>query len=397
MVLPFVRDLFADVEKLPAFLRVTSHLRANAGRICVSGINSPAKALLIAKLQKALDRPLVVLVRNNEAADEFVPVIQAVCELIGGAPQENVVSLPARDVLPFQNLSPHPEIQEQRAIALWKAATGAASIVVVPVAASALRLRPAEFYADLARIIRRGETIETGSLIEHLNSVGYNSTDVVEMPGEYALRGGILDVYSPEADRPLRIELFGDEIESIRKFDPGTQRSSSPADEAVLLPLSETPVSEELLGAIHARLSGKRLSGSEEIIEQAVRSGGVTVFPGWEFYASVVGAAGTIFDLLPNASVIADEPELLKSEFDSAWTRIEESHERSGVGNLVRPDELYVPPDQWWPKSQSLAGADFEHLGVTRSHESETVEFHSQPSPRFHGSIPHMLDEVKKQ
>src|SRR6266568_2213176 len=354
MVLPFVRDLFADVEKLPAFLRVTSHLRANAGRSRVSGINSPAKALLIAKLQKALDRPLVVLVRNNEAADEFVPVIQAFCELIGGASQESIVSLPARDVLPFQNLSPHPEIQEQRAIALWKGATGAASIIVVPVAASALRLRPAEFYADLARIVRRGETIETGSLLEHLNSVGYNSTDVVEMPGEYALRGGILDVYSPEADRPVRVEFFGDEVESIRKFDPATQRSSNPVDEAILLPLTETPVSDDLLGAIHARLSGKRITGAEEIVEQAVRSGGVTVFPGWEFYAPVAGADRTIFDLLPRALVITDEPEILNSELDQFWDRVEEAHERSEIGNLVRTTDLYVAPDEWKQKLLSV-------------------------------------------
>jgi len=397
MVLPFVRDLFADAEKLPVFTRVASHLRANAGRIRVTGLNLSAKSLLVPELQKAAARPLIVVVRNNEAADELLPVVQAFAELVGGAAPEEIVSLPTRDVLPFQNLSPHPEIQEQRAISLWKIASGAASIVIVPVLAAATRLRSADFYSDLARTIRRGETLDTTALVQHLNSVGYNSTDVVEMPGEYALRGGILDVYSPEADRPLRIELFGDEIESIRKFDPGTQRSSSPADEAVLLPLSETPVSEELLGTIHARLSGKRLSGSEEIIEQAVRSGGVTVFPGWEFYASVVGAAGTIFDLMPNAAVVADEPDLLKGEFDSAWQKIEDTHERSGVGNLVRPEELYVPPGQWWPKLEAIPGADLEHLGVTRSEEIETVEFHSQPSPRFHGSIPNMLEEVKKQ
>src|SRR6266702_7868079 len=248
MVLPFVRDLFADVEKLPAFSRVTSHLRANTGRIRVSGLNPSAKALLISELQKAAARPLIVIVRNNETADEFVPVIQAYCELVGGAPPESVVALPTRDVLPFQNLSPHPEIQEQRAIALWRIATGAASIVVVPVAASALRLGAVEYYSGLARTVRRGESFDTSDLLEHLNSVGYNSTDVVEMPGEYALRGGILFVYSPEADRPVRIEFFGDEMESIRKFDPTTQRSSSPADEAILLPLSETPVSEDLLG-----------------------------------------------------------------------------------------------------------------------------------------------------
>jgi transcription-repair coupling factor (superfamily II helicase) len=397
MVLPFVRDLFADAERLPAFTRVASHLRANAGRISLSGLNASAKALLIPELQKSAARPLVFLVKNNEAAEDLLPVVQAFAEMTGGASADSIVSLPTRDVLPFQNLSPHPEIQEQRAIALWKIATGAASIVIVPVLAAATRLRSAEFYSNLARIVRRGEPLDTSALVQHLNSVGYHSTDVVEMPGEYAQRGGILDVYSPEADRPLRIELFGDDVESIRKFDPGTQRSSSPVDEAVLLPLSETPVSDELLGAIHARLSGKRLGGSEEVIEQAVRSVGVTVFPGWEFYAPVASTAGTIFDLLPNASTIIDEPELLRNEFDSAWTRIEEAHERSGVGNLVRPEELYVPPDEWWPRLQSVPGADFEHLGVSRSGQGERVEFHSQPSPRFHGSIPNLLEEVKKQ
>jgi transcription-repair coupling factor (superfamily II helicase) len=337
-----------------------------------------------------------VVTRNNEAAEEMLPVIQAYSELIGGPPADAIVSLLARDVLPFQNLSPHPEIQEQRAIALWKIATGAASIVIAPVGATALRLNAAEYYADLARTLRRGETFDLGKLLEHLNSVGYNSTDVVEMPGEYAVRGGILDVYSPDADRPVRVEFFGDEVESIRKFDPGTQRSAAPADEAVLLPLSETPVTEQLLGAIHARLSGKRVSGSEEIIEQAIRAGGVNVFPGWEFYAPVAGSSGTIFDLLPSAAVIADEPELLSSELEQFWERVTEAHERSGIGNLVRPADLYVSAEEWPKKLQSLPGVDLEHLGVSRGDNLETIEFHSQPSPRFHGSIPIMLEDVKK-
>jgi transcription-repair coupling factor (superfamily II helicase) len=395
MVLPFVRDLFADVEKLPVFTRVVSHLRANTGRISVSGLTFSAKALLVSELQKASGKPLIVVVRNNETADEFLPVIQAYCELIGGPSAESVVSLPARDVLPFQSLSPHPEIQEQRAIALWKIASGEAEIVIVPAVGSALRLKSAEYYANLARTLRRGESFDTDSLLQHLNSVGYNSTDIVEMPGEYALRGGILDIYSPEADRPVRIEFFGDEVESIRKFDPASQRSSSPADETVLLPLSETPVNEHLLGAIHTRLSGKRLSGSEEIMEQAVRAAGVTVFPGWEFYAAVVGTAGTLFELMPSAAVLADEPEILKSEYDNYWERLEDAHERSEIGNLVRSEELYMPPDEWRSKLQSVTGADIEHLGVTRP-DTESVEFHAQPSPRFHGSIPTMLEEAKK-
>ncbi len=169
--------------------------------------------------------------------------------------------------------------------------------------------RPGEYYADLARTLRRGESFDIDNLLGHLNTVGYATADVVEMPGQYALRGGILDVYSPEAERPVRIEFFGDEVDSIRRFDPESQRSSNPIDEALLLPLTETPVSDQLLGAIHTRLSGKRITGNEEIVEAAVRSGGVTVFPGWEFYAPVAGADRTVFDLLPHAAVLLDEPE----------------------------------------------------------------------------------------
>src|SRR3954454_9827378 len=169
MVLPFVRDFFADVEKLPSFSRVVSHLRANTGRIRVSGLNPSAKTLVVAELQKAVQRPLVFVVRNNEELEETLPVLQAFCELTGGAASDSIVALPNRDVLPFQNLSTHPEIQEQRAIALWKIATGEASIVLVPIMAAASMLRPAEFYSGLARTIRRAESVDTANLTAHLN------------------------------------------------------------------------------------------------------------------------------------------------------------------------------------------------------------------------------------
>src|SRR6202522_696228 len=401
MLLPFVRELFAEVEQLPAFTRASSHLRESAGRIRVTGLSSPAKALITVLLRRTIERPFVLVVADNRAAEELLPVLSAFCELTGATDPDSVVSLPARDVLPFQNLSPHPEIQEERATALWKIATGRAAIVVTPVTATTNLLHAPEYYADLARTIRRGESFDLEKLLEHLNTVGYSSTDVVEMPGQYAARGGILDVYSPEADRPVRIEFFGDEIESMRKFDPASQRSSNPVDEALLLPLTETPISEHLLGAIHTRLSGQRISGSEEIVEAAVRAGGLNVFPGWEFYTPVAGADHTIFDLIPRASVLLDETDQLEQEFDRFWTRVAEVHERSGVGNLVRPEDLYIAPDAWWEKTAALPGADIEHLGITRSlslneNDPSEISFLSQPSPRFHGAVPAMLAEVQK-
>ena len=395
MLLPFVRELFAEVELLPGFTRASSHLRESAGRISVTGLSPAAKALIIVLLRRAVERPFVLVVADNRAAEELLPVLRAFCELTGAADPDSVVSLPARDVLPFQNLSPHPEIQEERATTLWKIATGRAAIVVAPVSSTTILLRSPEYYADLARVLRRGETFDLEKLLEHLNTVGYSSTDVVEMAGQYAARGGILDVYSPENDRPVRVEFFGDEIESMRKFDPASQRSSNPVDEVLLLPLTETPVTTELLGAINARLSGKRISGSAEVVEQAMRDSGAGVFPGWEFYAPVAGADRTVFGLLPEARVILDEPEALGLELEKIWARIEEAHERSGVGNLVRPADLYLTPENWREKTSTLPGADFEYLSLAREGKTEAA-FLSQPVTRFHGAVPAMIEEVQK-
>jgi transcription-repair coupling factor (superfamily II helicase) len=399
MLLPFVRELFAEVEQLPSFIRAASHLRESAGRISVTGLSSTAKALIIVLLRRTVERPFLLVVSDNRAAEELEPVLRAFCELTGAADPDSVVTLPARDVLPFQNLSPHPEIQEERATALWKIATGRAAIVITPVTATTILLRSPDYYADLARVLRRGESFDLEKLLQHLNTVGYSATDVVEMPGQYAARGGILDVYSPEADRPVRIEFFGDEIESMRKFDPASQRSSNPVDEALLLPLTETPVTEELLGSINARLSGKRITGSAEVVEQAMRDTGAGVFPGWEFYAPVAGADRSIFELLPDARVILDEPEALSLELDKVWARIEEAHERSGVGNLVRPVDLYLTPEGWRQKTAALSGTDFEYLSLTRDGARDStseVAFVSQPATRFHGAVPSMIEEVQK-
>jgi transcription-repair coupling factor (superfamily II helicase) len=404
------------VEKTEALARAAADLKmgseAGGGRMRVSGLTPTAKSLYAAMLARLASRPLAVLVRDNRAAEEMLPVVAAFCDLTGGPAPGSVVKLPAFDVLPFENLSPHPEIQEERATALWKIATGAASIVIMPVCAALMRMREASFYAELARVVRRGETIDVDRLVEHLNTVGYAAVDVVEMPGQFALRGGILDVYSPGMDRPVRSEFFGDEVESIRKFDPASQRSSNPVEEVVLLPLAETPVTDEILGAIHARLSGSRISGAEAAVAESVVASGASVFPGWEFYAAIAvapphpskpgkGGAPTesVFDLLPKAAVLVDEPEDVRHEMERWWERVGEAHERAGIGRLVRPEDLYFPPEECEGLLESRPGGCLEHLGIESGGESAHIlhmSFESQSTTRFHGSMPAMVEEVQR-
>ena len=396
MILPFVREIFADVEKSPAFLRAIGRVKAGAGRTRVSGLTPTGRALFYSLLHRATTRPLVVIVSDNRAVDELLPVVRSLAELTGMVSPESVIGLPAYDVLPFDNQSPHPEIQEERATALWKVATGAANVVITPFSAASMRYREASFYADLARIVRRGEITDPERLVEQLRLTGYSQVDVVEMPGEFAHRGGLLDAYPPESERPVRIELFGDEVESIRKFDPATQRSAAATEEVVLLPLTETPVDENTLAAINARLSGHRLKGNDDFIEDAVRSTGMSVFPGWELYAPVAGANRSFFDLFAGATVVLDEPDVLTEAHNIWWTKLSEAHERSLIGNLVRPEDLYLDPEGWHEALRQLPTIAIEQLGIEDSTDEEHIILQTQPTTRFHGSVAAMTEEVAK-
>src|ERR1700681_2606403 len=144
MILRFVRELLADAEATSSFQRAAPRLKGGAGRIRVSGLTPTARALHYALLHRSSARPLLVVVSDNHTAEELLPLLQSLCEITGVATADSVAYLPARDVLPFENLSPHPEIQEMRARALWRIASGTASLVVAPFAATTIRLRDAE-------------------------------------------------------------------------------------------------------------------------------------------------------------------------------------------------------------------------------------------------------------
>jgi transcription-repair coupling factor (superfamily II helicase) len=401
MILPFVRELLADLEKSPSFEQARRHLSLARGRRRVSGLTSTARVLYIPLFARAANAPVIVVVPDNKAADALQIALRAGCDLTGAIAANRVLKLPAHDVLPFENLSPHPEIQEQRAATLWKMATGAASVVIAPVEAAAMKLFPRPFYAGLAQFLRRGEEVDVETLLAHLSSVGYTPMDIVEMPGQYTRRGGILDIYSPEADRPVRFEFFGDEIETIRKFDPETQRSSAPLDEALLLPLTETPVSERLLATIHARLSGAHVEAGDDpdLVAQAVAAGGVSVFPGWEFFAGVATADSTLLDLLPRCLLFVEEPAMIENQIDRWWNKVEQRHERSSIGSLIRPEDIYLRPEVLKAQLSSQAGIDIDQLGAVDVLEEDTtlgeIPFHSRPTLRFHGSIPAFIEQVR--
>ena len=400
MILPFVREVFAELEHSSGFEHVRRHLSLGAGRRRVSGLTATARAVYLPLMARAARLPVIVLVADNKAAEALEPMLRAGCELTGAVDPALVVRLPAHDVLPFENLSPHPDVQEQRAAALWKLATGAVSILIAPVEAAALRLFDRDYYAGLAVTLKRGEEVDVEVLTGHLASVGYTQMDLVEMPGQFTRRGGILDVYSPESDRPVRIEFFGDEIETIRKFDPETQRSQSGLDEAQLLPLTETPVTERLLAAVHGRLSRQRVDvEDEEMAAELAAAGGVSVFPGWEFFTAVAGADKSLLTLLPKCALFIEEPAMVRNQIDRWWNKVEQRHERSAMGSLIRPEDIYLRPEVLQAALNGQMGLDLDQLGVVDVLDEDNtlgeIELNTRPTLRFHGSIPALTDQLR--
>src|SRR5712692_6415420 len=251
MTHPAVRDLFQTLGRDPGFQEAVGKLIRNpAARLSLSGLTTTAKALYLVLLWQATERSFIVVVDGNQEAETLAELVDTFFELLVAPDIPRPQTIPALDVIPSQHLSPHSEINEQRAIGLWRLSARKVPITITPVASALLCTEPADFYRQLALALRVGDEIPLEDLLAHLESIGYEKRDPVEMVGEYSLRGGILDIFPAEASQPIRVELFGDLIESIRRFDVETQRSVLKIAETTLLPLVEYPKSRELFTQI---------------------------------------------------------------------------------------------------------------------------------------------------
>ena len=395
MLLPSIAELLARVARHPAVEDTLDALRRGAGETRLAGLTDPAKAIVVAHLATELRRPVLLLVESNQRGELLAEPLRFFYRALSGKAASQVVLLPALDTLPWQNLSPHPEILETRAVTLWRFATGQAQLVVAPVAAAQMRLREAEFYRGLARSVARDEDVSLDDMVAHLASVGYERRETVEMPGQFAVRGGILDVFSPESPRPVRLELLGDTAESLREFDPGTQRSVGPLERVTLPPLTEFPRESELVERVYARAAGR---GSTPLGEEAAR--GAEVFPGWEFEAMrMESARGSLFELREQPVVILDEPDVLGQAARKFLERLGEAYgqacKSADPGVETGPPETYASTEAEWQRSlEAVQQLLLEQLPIHREGDPPRV-LPTQPTTRYHGNIAAFMSEVR--
>lgn len=389
MTHPAIRDLFQSLSRDSAFQDVVSRLlRDPHARQSLSGLTTTAKALYIVLLWQATERNIVVVVDGNKQAEALSELVDTFFDLLVTSDLPRPQTIPALDVLPAQGMSPHSEISAERAIGLWRLASRKTSITITPVASALLRTESAEFYRQLALTLRVGEEIPLEDLLAHLESIGYEKRDPVEMVGEYSLRGGILDIFPAEASKPIRIELFGDLIESIRRFDVETQRSVMKISETTLLPLVEYPRSRELF---------------HELSEQMDVASPGDPFPGWEFAVPLVRPRKqSLFSLTENPVVLIDEPEQTAGASERLWKRLEEKPQDKTVKPFPCPPEANF---YTWPElRESLSGQAelaLRELELATQGQLPTAnggavaETVSRPSLAFHGNIQAAIGEAR--
>ena len=386
MTHPAVRDLFLDLGKHPAFQEVLR--RVIAGRnASLSGLTTAAKALYAVLLSQSCGRPLIIIVDGNKQAEALSEAVNTFFGLLSADDRVGPLLLPALDVLPLQNLSPHAEICEQRAIGLWRLATQKVPLTILPVTAALLRIERGDFYRQLALRLRVGEELPLDEVVAHLESIGYERREPVEMVGEYSVRGGILDVFSPEAPRPVRIDLFGDLVESIRRFEVESQRSVLNIEECTLLPLSEYQKSRELLAQLanlvrQADIPGRDLPPAGE------------PFPGWELLAPMLQPRqGSVLGLMERPLVVWDEPEQVRSAAERLWTRLEQTE----ISAAYDPSRIFL---RWEDlERQAAAGPQVSlkqlEIGWPAQDESEKLHLSTRPSVKFHGNMRVAIAEAR--
>ncbi len=383
MIHPAVRDLFLELSRHPAFVDVLRWISAEPATT-LSGLTSTAKAVYSVLLWQATGRPLVIVVDGNKQAEALSESIDTFFGLLAGDERGRPQLLPALDVLPGQNLSPHAEITEQRAIGLWRLATQRAPVTILPVASALLRIEPADFYRQLALKIKVGDELPLDDVLAHLGSIGYERREPVEMVGEYSVRGGILDVYSPESAGPVRIDLFGDQVDSIRRFDVESQRSTLKLEDCLLLPLTEFQQSRQELLQLADLLRESDIPGRDLPVP------GET-FAGWEAISGMVRERPqSIFGLLERPLVIWDEPQQVRGAAERLWKRLDQP-ERSPAYD---PDRIYF---RWEEMERQVAGqsqVSFQELEIGWG-EAGSFHIATRPSLTFHGNMQVAIAEAR--
>jgi transcription-repair coupling factor (superfamily II helicase) len=357
----------------------------------VTGLPGAARGRLVSDLLAPgpLKVPLVLAVGDDEEGAEALA--RDLAFFLG---EQAVLRVPADAVLPYDDLSPDRSLEMERLAALARLHLAPAAVRAVVVSARALarRVVPRAVFEAGSELLGPGLSLEREALASRLVALGYTRVPLVEDPGTFAVRGGVVDLWSPAEPRPARLEFFGDEVESCRPFDPQTQRSAAESVEVVVGPAREALFTEAGKAAAKeaVRAAAERVarptSRVREVLDQIEAGspffGLEALLPGFH-----PGGLASLLDFLPAGfAVYLDDADEVEAALQELWTSLEQEHAAA-----LKREELCLPPaDHFLPAGEVLAAVSARPL--VRRHrvllgKDEPIRFALEETSALRGEI----------
>jgi transcription-repair coupling factor (superfamily II helicase) len=313
-----------------------------------------ADAMLLAKFasEQAAAKKLTAIVTAEPADTQRLEG-----ELAFFAPQLRIAVFPDWETLPYDTFSPHQDLISERLATLWRIRQGEVDVVLMPASTALVRLAPPSFLAGYTFHFKQKEKLNEAALKSQLTLAGYAHVSQVVSPGEYAVRGGLIDLFPMGSPVPYRVDLFGDEVDSIRTFDPDSQRSLYPVPEVRLLPGREFPMDEDSRTAFRARWREKMEGDPTKVrLYKDIASGIATA--GIEYYLPLFfDSTATIFEYLGETASLA-----LHGEIDDAlkrfWVDTRERHrflQHDKERPILPPEDLFLKTEDFFALANAHA------------------------------------------
>jgi transcription-repair coupling factor (superfamily II helicase) len=391
----------------------------------VSGLTSiSAKAYVVSRLVAETGKRFALVADTNTELELWANDIAFFLDQ-NAAGEAAMTTLPSFETAPYSGASPHAETQEKRALALWQMRSGASDIVIVSARSLIQKLISKGEVATLGCDLKRDEDFPPEMLVERLFSVGYVREDPIIGPGQLSMRGGIVDVWSPDAESPVRIEFFGDTVDSIRSFDPETQLSTGHLTEISIAPMREFAVTPQDLKdwAFFAEDRFSDPKFARNLRDRTDFASAGETFSGWEFLIPLTKTlTSTVFDHLPEHILVIDEPTSVEQTLATFYDHLARYHaaviSNGDVG--LEPDELFLSASELRKKLGEFRSVELRGLGRTAAATDEKfgmseppadaggsdklflfstaekaveIELQSRSTRKFHGDFPAFVAE----
>ena len=344
-----------------------------------TGAQGSAHSLAVCNAARKADGPLLLLCVDNETVERSIRELKYFC---GSDKELQIFGLPDWETLPYDNFSPHQDIVSERLSTLYRLPRLSKGVLVLSVTSLMHRLPPHRYIAANSLVLGVGQALDLKQMRSQLTAAGYQSVDSVYEHGEFAVRGSILDIFPMGTDIPYRLDLFDEEIDSIRTFDPETQRSDRQVQNIRLLPGREYPLDATGIATFR--------QGFQQLFDIDLRqcplyqdvSDGINS-PGLEYYLALFfEKLDSLFDFLPDNTIVYRFGNL-KQAGDSFWQDIRDRYEDRQLDRfrpILDPDSVFIPIDRVLSRLK-------QYRQIEQRTHSAAIDFKTAALPELSGNM----------